>query len=184
MLPGLEENPQAELNYANVPTLKRLIMFNMEEEITNVTNFDTLFNAGGSAEKAILDQTIIEWVNLIIITITRKNSPHSPINVQFTSGTTGRPKAAALTHFAIVNNARSIVEMGNKYCTGDEVKMADENTILINNLPLYHVFSFTSGAILGCYAKGKILHSYFLKFPTFLSLQKSPNYSWKLILKF
>jgi len=139
MLPGLEENPQAELNYANVPTLKRLIMFNMEEEITNVTNFDTLFNAGGSAEKAILDQTIID--------------PHSPINVQFTSGTTGRPKAAALTHFAIVNNARSIVEMGNKYCTGDEVKMADENTILINNLPLYHVFSFTSGAILGCYAK-------------------------------
>ena len=60
MLPGLEENSQAELNYANVPTLKRLIMFNMEEEITNVTNFDTLFNAGGSAEKAILDQTIIE----------------------------------------------------------------------------------------------------------------------------
>ena len=105
---------------------------------------------------------------MIIIPITRKNSPHSPINVQFTSGTTGRPKAAALTHFAIVNNARSIVEMGNKYCTADEVKMADENTILINNLPLYHVFSFTSGAILGCYAKGKILHSYFSKFSTFL----------------
>ena len=60
MLPGLEASSQAELNYANVPTLKRLIMFNMEEEITNVTNFDSLFNAGGSAEKAILDQTIIE----------------------------------------------------------------------------------------------------------------------------
>ena len=60
MLPGLEENPQAELNYANVPTLKRLIMCNTEEEITKVTNFGTLFNAGGLAKKAILGQAIIE----------------------------------------------------------------------------------------------------------------------------
>jgi fatty-acyl-CoA synthase len=29
----------------------------------------------------------------------------SPINIQFTSGTTGSPKAATLTHHNIVNNA-------------------------------------------------------------------------------
>ena len=31
--------------------------------------------------------------------------PDDPINIQFTSGTTGSPKAATLTHHGLINNA-------------------------------------------------------------------------------
>ena len=31
-----------------------------------------------------------------------------PVNIQFTSGTTGNPKGATLTHFNLVNNARQM----------------------------------------------------------------------------
>ncbi|GAA2091778.1 AMP-binding protein [Aeromicrobium tamlense] len=37
-------------------------------------------------------------------------SPDSPTQIQFTSGTTGRPKAAVLKHVAMVNNARYVRE--------------------------------------------------------------------------
>ena len=60
MLPGLEDKAVSELNFDNVPTLKKLIMFNTEEEITNVMNFDSLFNAGGSTERNIVESVKIE----------------------------------------------------------------------------------------------------------------------------
>ena len=60
MLPGLEDKAVSELNFENVPTLKKLIMFNTEEEITNVVNFDSLFDAGGSTERNIVESVKIE----------------------------------------------------------------------------------------------------------------------------
>ena len=60
MLPGLEDKAVSELSFENVPTLKKLIMFNTEEEITNVMNFDSLFDAGGSTERNIVESVKIE----------------------------------------------------------------------------------------------------------------------------
>lgn len=37
-------------------------------------------------------------------------SPDSGCNIQFSSGTTGQPKAALLSHFGIVNNSHDIGE--------------------------------------------------------------------------
>ena len=142
MIPDLEKSEAGNLNFSNVPTLKSVTMFNLQEEVKGVFDFNSLFNAGGSKDLEILNSVKID--------------PKSPINVQFTSGTTGQPKAAALTHYAILNNARGIAHMGNSWSekTGTPL-LTHTDSIWCNNLPLYHVFSFTAGAVLATISKGR-----------------------------
>ncbi|MBV9040574.1 MAG: AMP-binding protein, partial [Acidimicrobiia bacterium] len=66
-----------------------------------------------------------------------------PINIQYTSGTTGNPKGATLTHHGILNNARSIAEVLG-YSEADRVCIP---------VPLYHCFGMGIGN-LGCVASG------------------------------
>jgi fatty-acyl-CoA synthase len=62
---------------------------------------------------------------------------HDPINVQFTSGTTGSPKGATLTHHNIVNNARDVARtMGLR--AGDKLAIP---------VPLYHCFGMVMGSL-------------------------------------
>jgi len=62
-----------------------------------------------------------------------------PINIQYTSGTTGYPKGATLTHHNILNNARFAAGMLN-YTEADRVCIP---------VPLYHCFGMVMGN-LGC----------------------------------
>ncbi|MHA6265211.1 AMP-binding protein [Arenibacterium sp. CAU 1754] len=66
-----------------------------------------------------------------------------PINIQFTSGTTGRPKAATLTHHNIVNNA---------YFTGLQMRLTDADRMCIP-VPMYHCFGMVLGTLC-CVAHG------------------------------
>ena len=69
--------------------------------------------------------------------------PDDPINIQFTSGTTGTPKGATLTHFNILNNA---------YLSGVGMGMSEQD-VLCCPVPLYHC----AGMVLGnltCVAMG------------------------------
>jgi fatty-acyl-CoA synthase len=66
-----------------------------------------------------------------------------PINIQFTSGTTGAPKGATLSHRNIVNNARAVgLSMGLR--AGDRLCIP---------VPLYHCFGMVMGN-LACVAHG------------------------------
>ncbi len=55
-----------------------------------------------------------------------------PINIQFTSGTTGAPKGATLSHHNILNNG---------FFIGETMKLTDQDTICIP-VPLYHCFAW------------------------------------------
>jgi len=66
-----------------------------------------------------------------------------PINIQFTSGTTGAPKGATLTHHNIVNNARAVADCMN----------LDERDSLCIPVPLYHCFGMVL-SVLACVSRG------------------------------
>lgn len=66
-----------------------------------------------------------------------------PINIQFTSGTTGAPKGATLTHHNIVNNARAVAA-----CMS-----LDERDSLCIPVPLYHCFGMVL-SVLACVSRG------------------------------
>ncbi len=70
-------------------------------------------------------------------------NPDDAINIQFTSGTTGLPKGATLSHRNILNNG--------KFVTDAQGFM--ENDTLCIPVPLYHCFGMVMGA-LGCATKG------------------------------
>ncbi|MDN7874747.1 AMP-binding protein [Burkholderia aenigmatica] len=66
-----------------------------------------------------------------------------PINIQFTSGTTGSPKGATLTHRNVVNNARFIAMA---------MRFSEQDTLCIP-VPLYHCFGMVL-AVLACVSTG------------------------------
>jgi len=61
--------------------------------------------------------------------------PHDPINLQYTSGTTGFPKGATLTHHNILNNGYSI---------GELLKYTEHDRVVIP-VPFYHCFGMVIG---------------------------------------
>ena len=70
-------------------------------------------------------------------------SPDDPINIQFTSGTTGFPKGATLTHHNIVNNGRFVAA---------RQRFTEDDRLCIP-VPLYHCFGMVMG-VLGCVTHG------------------------------
>ncbi|NOX68659.1 MAG: AMP-binding protein [Gammaproteobacteria bacterium] len=65
----------------------------------------------------------------------------SPVNIQFTSGTTGSPKGATLTHHNIVNNG---------FYVGEGIALGEQDR-LCAPVPLYHCFGMVMG-VLACAA--------------------------------
>ena len=61
--------------------------------------------------------------------------PHDPINIQYTSGTTGFPKGATLSHHNILNNG---------YLVGEVCRYTEDDRICIP-VPFYHCFGMVMG---------------------------------------
>jgi fatty-acyl-CoA synthase len=69
---------------------------------------------------------------------------NDPINIQFTSGTTGNPKGATLSHHSIINNA---------YFVGLTLGYHKQATKVCIPVPLYHCFGMVLG-MLNCVVHG------------------------------
>jgi fatty-acyl-CoA synthase len=69
-----------------------------------------------------------------------------PINIQYTSGTTGFPKGATLTHHSILNNG---------YFIGETLRYSEKDRVCIP-VPFYHCFGMVLGN-LACTTHGAIM---------------------------
>ena len=117
---------------SQLPRLERVVV--LGDQGTGVPGdllWDDLLAAGANvkAEDVELRETLLD--------------ADDPINIQYTSGTTGNPKGATLTHHNILNNARSLAEL-LRYTAADRVCIP---------VPLYHCFGMGVGN-LGCVTSG------------------------------
>ncbi|WP_191831569.1 AMP-binding protein [Pseudomonas fluorescens] len=69
-----------------------------------------------------------------------------PVNIQYTSGTTGFPKGATLSHYNILNNG---------YMVGESLGLSEQDRMVIP-VPLYHCFGMVMGN-LGCVTHGSTM---------------------------
>ena len=72
--------------------------------------------------------------------------PDDPINIQYTSGTTGNPKGAMLTHHNLVSNGLYV---------GDAIELTEEDRLCVP-VPFYHCFGCVMGN-LGCITHGSAI---------------------------
>lgn len=130
LAPELSGAQPGALAATKLPDLKRVIVIGAETP-PGMFGFDAVCKMGDAVPVCDLDQ------------ISTDLSDTDPINIQFTSGTTGRPKGACLTHRNIVNNANSVTAtLGLK--AGDRLCIP---------VPFYHCFGMVMGT-LGCVTKG------------------------------
>jgi fatty-acyl-CoA synthase len=83
-----------------------------------------------------------------------------PINIQFTSGTTGAPKGATLTHHNILNNG---------YFIGEAMRLTADDRLCIP-VPYYHCFGMVLGN-LACVTHGACMVSPFEGFDAIATLE-------------
>ena len=130
LAPELADCEPGQLKAAKLPSLKTIIRMG-DKKSPGMVNFADVMTLGGSTDKDKLDA------------ISESLTPDDPINIQFTSGTTGTPKGATLSHFNILNNA---------YFTMRTIKFGADDRLCIP-VPLYHCFGMVMGS-LGCVTKG------------------------------
>lgn len=123
------ELPQA-LALEKLPHLKTIVRMG-EGKTPGMLNFSDVLALGGEVETQQL------------IALKDQLAPDDVINIQFTSGTTGSPKGASLTHVNILNNGRFV---------GAGMKLTAKDKLCIP-VPLYHCFGMVMGN-LACITHG------------------------------
>jgi fatty-acyl-CoA synthase len=129
LAPEIEQSRDA-LHAARLPSLRAIITLE-PSDLPAALSFAQVGSRARPEHRARLAQ------------IAEDLQPDDPINIQFTSGTTGAPKGATLTHFNILNNAHQV---------GEAMRLTDRDRICIP-VPLYHCFGMVMGN-LGCLTHG------------------------------
>lgn len=75
--------------------------------------------------------------SMVLDPLTQAVSPHSPASIQYTSGTTGKPKGATLTHHNMLNNGNQV---------GARLGLNDSDVICLP-VPMFHCFGSVVGVI-------------------------------------
>ena len=123
LAPELDACMPGKLQAARLPALRHVIVLGEGGDVPGCWRFDALAacdDAGALARVEALQAAL---------------TPDDAINIQFTSGTTGSPKGATLTHRNILNNGRFI---------GDCMRLGEHDRLCIP-VPFYHCFGMVLG---------------------------------------
>ena len=111
-----------------LPQLRSVVRLG-DEPTAGMLNWALMLDAGMAVADALPDPAALDC--------------REPINIQFTSGTTGAPKGATLTHHNIVNNARAVAQC---------MRLGADDALCIP-VPLDHCFGMVL-SVLACVASG------------------------------
>ena len=124
LIPELRDCAPGRLLCPAFPDLRLLIQLGAEPT-SGVLSFGDLMVAGHDLDEVAM------------ASIEADQDADRVFNIQFTSGTTGMPKGAALTHFNIVNNA---------YFCGAGMRLGSDDRVCIP-VPLFHCFGMVIGVL-------------------------------------
>ena len=130
LAPELKDSSPGDLKSRRLPSLKHVIVMS-DQLVPGTSRYQDI---SVQTDNEIL-RTLAEIENTL--------DPDQPINIQFTSGTTGLPKGATLSHFNIINNA---------YFVGHAMRFTEADRLCIP-VPLYHCFGMVMG-VLCCLTHG------------------------------
>ena len=133
LAPEIDSCAPGRLRSAKLKTLGTIIVIG-EDAAPGMLPFAEVAAMGGERHRLELAER------------SRKLQFDDPINIQFTSGTTGFPKGATLTHHNILNNG---------FFIGEALRLSDSDRICIP-VPLYHCFGMVLGN-LACVTHGSAM---------------------------
>jgi len=122
LAPEIAASAPGDLRAKRLPTLRSLILIGADARAGWLRFDDTAGRATDADRRRLAD-------------IGRTLDPNDAINIQFTSGTTGLPKGATLSHRNILNNG---------YFVGRTQGLTEGDRICIP-VPLYHCFGMVMG---------------------------------------
>ncbi len=130
LAPELATSVAGQLSAVRLPALREVILLD-EEAAMGTRSWQQLAALGDAAALAQLHALEPEL------------GFDDPVNIQFTSGTTGTPKGATLTHHNIINNGWFI---------GEAMRLTEQDRLCIP-VPFYHCFGMVLGN-LACVTHG------------------------------
>jgi fatty-acyl-CoA synthase len=125
LAPELATASCGDLHAGRIPELRTVIQLG-NDDIPGMFRLDEI--TGHVSEESLLRLDVIA----------SQSDFDAPVNIQFTSGTTGVPKAATLTHHNMINNARMSATI---------LKFTEDDRLCIP-VPMYHCFGMVLGTLL------------------------------------
>ncbi|MCP3929365.1 MAG: AMP-binding protein [Bacteroidetes bacterium] len=122
LAPELLECERGHLIADKVPDMKIVIRLH-DQRVPGMFSWDEIMEMGKDLQQEALEE------------IQNSLQFDEPINIQYTSGTTGFPKGVALTHHNILNNG---------FFVGENMKLVSKDRVIIP-VPLYHCFGMVLG---------------------------------------
>ncbi len=124
LIPELDGAEPGQLASAAFPELRLLVQLGAERR-RGTLSFDELIGAGRDLDDGAAAR------------VQENLDADQVFNIQFTSGTTGTPKGATLTHFNMVNNG---------FFVGEGMRLTAQDSICIP-VPMYHCFGMVLGVL-------------------------------------